>query len=114
MSKNFHETSHSKPRDGGVLDPWNLVYFLQDHAFVITLSVLLGLTLALAYLRWAPRIYSSRAVLEVGGEERPFNSGAPQGGNDTTSAALLKTAEQVIASPAVLSRVITANHLLED
>ena len=114
MSKATTETSHSKPRDGGVLDPWNIVYFLQDHAFVITLSVLLGLTLALAYLRWAPRIYSSRAVLEVAGEERTFGALAPQVANDNASAALLKTVEQVIASPAVLNRVITANHLLED
>jgi succinoglycan biosynthesis transport protein ExoP len=111
-----NETEHSSPsrRDGGVLDPWSLIYFFQDHAFVLTLSTLLGLTLSVAYLWWAPRVYSSRAVLEVASDDRPFGEPNRQAASDAASASLLKTVEQTIASPAVLGRVITANQLADD
>jgi len=114
MSRTHNESDFSKPRDGGTLDPWNLVYFFQDHAFVMVLSTLLGLTVSLAYLWWAPRVYSSRAVLEVAGDDRTFGDFNRQPATDAGSASLLKTVEQTIASPAVLGRVVAAHRLAED
>jgi capsular exopolysaccharide synthesis family protein len=108
------ETRIQKPNDPGVLGPTTLVFMLWDSAFLIILSALLGVTLALAYLHWTPAVYAARARLEIAGNENVFSDFRRQTEEDVGSAPLLKTVEQTIASNAVLARVVRDNRLAND
>ena len=106
--------NQKQPGDTGVVGPSTLAFLLWDNAFLIALSALLGLTLALAYLQWAPPVYAANARLEIAGNESILSDFQKQAAEDVASSALLKTVEQTIASNAVLARVVTANRLAED
>src|SRR6478609_8174710 len=96
------EIRNQKPRDQGVVSASTLTFLLWDNAFIIVLSVLLGLAAALAYLQWIPPVYVARARLEIAG-------------SDTILADFKRqAAEQTIAGNSVLARVIAANHLDTD
>jgi succinoglycan biosynthesis transport protein ExoP len=108
------EYRNQKPTDSGALGASNLAFLLWDNAFVIVLSVLLGLTLALAYLQWTKPVYAARARLEIAGSERVLPDFQRQSSEDIASASLLKTVEQTIASTPVLARVVAKNNLADD
>jgi capsular exopolysaccharide synthesis family protein len=103
-----------KTGDAGVVGPSTLVFLLWDNAFLLVLTSLLGITLALAYLQWTPPVYAARARLEIAGNETILADFQRQSAEDVASAPLLKTVEQTIASNAVLARVVTANRLADD
>ena len=69
------------------------------------------------YLIWAPKIYESRAVLEVAQETpridniQDFNAGEA---GDTRSPEVLKTIEQTLLSETLLLQVVKANGLDKD
>src|SRR6478609_4514020 len=108
------EIRNQKPRDQGVVSASTLTFLLWDNAFIIVLSVLLGLAAALAYLQWIPPVYVARARLEIAGSDTILADFKRQAAEDVSSAPLLKTVEQTTAGNSVLARVIAANHLDTD
>ena len=52
----------------------HLYHLLLSKAWVIILFVMLSLLAAVGYLMWAPKIYESRAVIEVGQETARVNN----------------------------------------
>ncbi len=105
---------NQKPKDQGTVSLSTLTFLLWDNAFIIALSALLGLAAALAYLQWMPPVYAAQARVEIAGNDTILSEFQRQAAEDVSSAPLLKTVEQTIASNAVLARVIAANHLDTD
>ncbi len=114
-SHNHYENyKNQKSRDAGSLSPATLIFLLWDNAFLLLLSVLLGLTAALGYWQWTSPVYAARARLEIAGAQSVLPDFQKQTTEDVSAATLLKTVEQTIASNSVLSRVISENQLMED
>jgi succinoglycan biosynthesis transport protein ExoP len=92
-------------------------HLLLSKAWVIILTLIFFLIAAIAYLIWAPKIYESRAVLEVAQETpridniQDFNAGEA---GDTRSPEVLKTIEQTLLSETLLLQVVKANGLDKD
>jgi capsular exopolysaccharide synthesis family protein len=90
-------------------------HLLICKAWVIVLFVILSLAAAITYLIQAPKIYESRAVIEVGQETprvnniQDFNNDGASDSNDD-----LKTIEQALTSDTLLLRVVKANGLDKD
>jgi polysaccharide biosynthesis transport protein len=84
--------------------------------WVVALFVFLSLSAAVAYLIWAPKIYESRAVIEVGQETPRVNNtqdfNNTNQDNDSTDA--VKTIEQALLSDTLLLQVVKANGLDKD
>src|ERR1700730_2897970 len=100
---------------GLTLDFAHLSHLLLSKAWVIVLFVILGLAAAIAYLMWAPKIYESRAVLEVGQETARINNLQDfNNGEDLSTAEALKTIEQALLSETLLLQVVKANGLDKD
>jgi capsular exopolysaccharide synthesis family protein len=97
------------------LDLGHLFHLLLSKAWVIVLSVILSLGAAVGYLWWAPKIYESTAVIEVGQETpkvnniQDFNTDNTANSNDD-----LKTIEQALMSDTLLLHVVKANGLDKD
>ncbi len=115
-SRNQQEHRNQKPGDSGSVTPSTLIFLFWDNAFLIALSVLLGLTAALGYWLWTSPVYAARARLEIASNQNGVLDFQQGGGKpeDISAAPLLKTVEQTIASNSVLARVVTANHLAAD
>ena len=84
---------------------------------MIILFVIFTLFAAVGYLVWAPKIYESRAVIEVAQETprvnniQDFNA---DGAADMKLPEVLKTIEQVLLSDTLLLRVVKTNGLDKD
>ena len=95
----------------------DLYYLLLSKARVIILFVILSLSAAVAYLIWTPKIYESRAVIEVEQETprvnniQDFNADT---GDDVKSTEGLKTIEQALLSETLLLQVVKTNGLDKD
>ena len=93
----------------------HLFHLLLSKAWVIILVLILMLCAAIGYPTWAPKIYESRAVIEVAQETpgvkniQDFNG---DGAGDAPE--VLKTIEQALLSDTLLLRVIKANGLDKD
>ncbi|HVU16668.1 MAG TPA: polysaccharide biosynthesis tyrosine autokinase [Candidatus Didemnitutus sp.] len=111
-----HPVTKPVAPDRGTIDAWTLVYFVREHAFVLALSVILGLSAAVAYLYIAKPVYEAHATLEVAMADRTLSDfqQQPEAAVDLSSASLLKTVEQTVGGDAVLGRVVAANHLAAD
>ena len=94
----------------------HLYHLLLSKAWVIILFVILSLCAAIAYLIWAPKIYESRAVIEVEQETPRVNNiqDFNTGNEDTNLPEVLKTIEQALLSETLLLRVVKANGLDKD
>src|SRR6266446_470671 len=93
-----------------------LYHQLLSKCWLVILVVFLTVGAAIAYLIWAPKIYESKAVIEVDQETPRVNSGNIQ---DTASdefklPEVLKTVEQTLLSENLLLRVVKANGLDKD
>jgi uncharacterized protein involved in exopolysaccharide biosynthesis len=99
------------------LDFAHFYHLLLSKAWLIILTVILSLLAAVAYLAWAPKIYESRAILEVAQEAprinniQDFNA---DGSDDIREPDFLKTIEQAMLSQTLLLRVVKANGLDKD
>jgi polysaccharide biosynthesis transport protein len=81
----------------------------------IVLAVIVGcLILAGIYLAVTPRIYSSRAVLQVRQPGGKLLDAATSGADDGVSPEVLKTVEQNLTSQSLLLRVVHTAHLADD
>lgn len=94
----------------------HLYHLMLSKAWVIILTVVLFLSVAGAYLLWAPKTYESRAVIAVEQQTprvnniQDFNGGA----DDMNLPEVLKTVEQAILSESLLLQVVKANGLDKD
>ncbi len=110
-------STHSSDPPALTLDFNHLFHLLLSKAWVIILFLVLTLCAAVAYLIWAPKIYESRAVIEVDQETpkvnnvQDFNAG---NGADMKLPEVLKTIEQTLLSETLLLRVVKANGLDKD
>jgi succinoglycan biosynthesis transport protein ExoP len=93
----------------------HLYHLLLSKAWVIILFIALSLSAAIAYLAWAPKIYESRAAIEVGQETPRVNNiqdfNTDNAGNSSDA---LKTIEQTMLSDTLLLQVVKANGLDKD
>jgi polysaccharide biosynthesis transport protein len=94
----------------------HLYHLLLSKVWVIILFVFFGFCAAIGYLFWAPKIYESRAVIEVGQETPRVNNiqdfNTDNGASDSTE--MLKTIEQALTSDTLLLHVVKANGLDKD
>jgi polysaccharide biosynthesis transport protein len=98
------------------LDLAHLYHLLLSKAWVIIMFVILSLAAAIGYILWAPKIYESEAVIEIG-QETPKVSNTQDFSTDnleTVSDSLLKTVEQALMSDTLLLDVIKTNGLDHD
>ncbi|MGA8655387.1 MAG: Wzz/FepE/Etk N-terminal domain-containing protein, partial [Chthoniobacterales bacterium] len=98
------------------VDLAHFYHLLLSKAWVIILFVIFSLGAAIGYILWAPKIYESTAVIEVGQETpkvsnvQDFNTDNGANVNDS----LLKTVEQALMSDTLLLHVVKANGLDHD
>ena len=98
------------------LDLVHLYHLLMSKVWVIILFVILSLGAAIGYILWAPKIYESTAVIEVG-QETPKVSGVQDFNTDNgadVNEAFLKTVEQALTSATLLLHVVKTNGLDHD
>jgi succinoglycan biosynthesis transport protein ExoP len=98
------------------LDLGHFYHLLLSKAWVIILVMILVLFAAIAYLMTAPKIYESRAVIEVAQETPKVNNiqDFNADGADARAPEVLKTVEQALLSETLLLRVVKANGLDKD
>jgi len=98
------------------LDFGYLYHLLLSKAWLIILLVVLSLSAAIIYLIRTPKIYESRAVIQVDQEAQKFvntqNNSSPN--EEFKSVEELTTIAQTLMSDTVLLRVIKANELDKD
>ena len=88
----------------------HLYHLLLSKAWKIILFVILSLFAAIAYLFWAPKIYESRAVIEVG-QETPRVNNMQDFNTDYEASENVPTIEQALLSDTLLLSVVKANGL---
>jgi polysaccharide biosynthesis transport protein len=92
-------------------------HLLLSKAWVIILCIILAAVASVGYLVWAPKIYESRAVIEVEQETprvnniQDFNA---DNGDDMNRPEVIKTIEQALLSQTLLLQVVRANGLDKD
>jgi polysaccharide biosynthesis transport protein len=98
------------------LDFGYLYHLLLSKAWLIILLVVLSLSAAIIYLIRTPKIYESRAVIQVDQEAQKFVNTQNNSGNEEEfkSVEELTTIAQTLMSDTVLLRVIKANELDKD
>jgi len=93
----------------------HLYHLLLSKAWIIILFVILSVGAAIGYILWAPKIYESTAVIEVGQETPRVNNIQDFDTNTAANSSdLLKTLEQALLSDTLLLRVVKANGLDKD
>jgi succinoglycan biosynthesis transport protein ExoP len=96
------------------LDFPHLYHLLLRKSWLIILCIVLSLLAAIAYLMYAPKIYDSRAVIQVEQETPKFVKIQDINPEDFKSIEDLKTVEQALLSDTLLLRVVKANGLDKD
>src|SRR5215469_16099347 len=87
----------------------HLYHLLLSKAWIIILFVILSVGAAIGYILWAPKIYESTAVIEVGQETPRVNNIQDFDTNTAANSSdLLKTLEQALLSDTLLLRVVKA------
>jgi polysaccharide biosynthesis transport protein len=107
----------SAPLNDAAATSVDFAYFchlLLQKAWVIMLFVILVLCATIAYLLRAPRIYESRAVLEVEQETPRVINIQEINPEDFKLPEVLKTIEQALSSNTLLLRVVKVNGLDKD
>lgn len=93
----------------------HIAHLLLAKAWVIVLTIILTLMAAITYLVLTPKIYESRAVLEVTQETPRINNLQDfSGDGGEKGAEALKTIEQALLSDTLLLQVVKANGLDKD
>ena len=92
-----------------------LYHLLLSKAWLIILLIVLSLSAAIIYLIRTPKIYESRAVIQVDQEAQKFvNTQNNSSNEEFKSVEELTTIAQTLMSDTVLLRVIKANELDKD
>jgi polysaccharide biosynthesis transport protein len=113
----LHTTTVSPPLNDApalTFDYAHLFHLLLSKSWIIILFVILSLLAAVAYLIRTPKIYDSRATIQV--EEEAPRVVKIEGINseDFKSPEVLKTIEQSLMSDTLLLRVVRVNNLDKD
>ncbi len=87
---------------------------LREKSWLIGLCLLTFGILTAAYLYRAPRIYSSKVVLQVEQEEQKVINIQQVQSEDLQSQEFLRTVEQTLQSRALLDRVLRSNNLAKN
>jgi capsular exopolysaccharide synthesis family protein len=96
---------------GTIWDFRHLFQLIREKAAVIILSTLFCVSIAAVYLWFAPRIYSSRAVIYVEQRDKKVTNIQEVGSEDLEAMEVMKTVEQTLQTDEILLAVIKANHL---
>jgi capsular exopolysaccharide synthesis family protein len=96
---------------GTIWDFRHLLRLMKEKALVIVLSTLVCVTLAGVYLFFAPRIYSSRAVIYVEQRDKKVVNIEAVDSEDLEAMEVMKTVEQSLCTDEMMLAVIKANHL---
>jgi capsular exopolysaccharide synthesis family protein len=91
-----------------------LYHLLLRKSWLIILCIVLSLLAAIAYVIWAPKIYESRATIQVEQEASKIIKIEDINPEDFRSNEDLKTVEQSLLSDTLLLRVVKANGLDKD
>ena len=91
-----------------------LFRLMLSRAWLIILVILLTLSVAIFYLIHTPKIYESRAVIQVQQEAQKVTNIQDINQEDYKQADALKTVEQNLLSDTLLLRVVKANGLDKD
>jgi polysaccharide biosynthesis transport protein len=91
-----------------------LYHLLLSKAWLIILLIVLSLSAAIVYLVLTPRIYNSRAVIQIDQEAQKVVNIQDPNPEDFKSVEVLKTIEQTLMSDTLLLRVIKADGLDKD
>src|SRR5258708_13150629 len=99
---------------GLTVDFAHLYHLLLRKSWLIILCIVLTLLAAIAYLTWTPKIYESRATIQVEQEASKIIKIEDINPEDFRSSEDLKTVEQSLLSDTLLLRVVKANGLDKD
>jgi capsular exopolysaccharide synthesis family protein len=99
---------------GLTLDFAYLYHLLLRKSWLIILCIVLSLLAAIAYVIWTPKIYESRATIQVEQEASKVIKIEDINPEDFRSNEDLKTVEQSLLSDTLLLRVVKANGLDKD
>src|SRR5678815_4238643 len=103
----YAEAAPSQP-----VDFRNIYWALIERAWLILLCLGAAGFLTWGYLKKAPRIYASTAILHVDQENKNlFGGDVGTSGEDLKSAEALKTIEKMLTSRSLLERVVLTNNL---
>ncbi len=91
-----------------------IYYLLIEKSWLIALCFLIAAFGTFTHLMRSPKIYAARSVLQVEQEEAKILNIQRVQHEDLQSLEFLKTVEQTLQNPALLSRVIDANKLATD
>jgi capsular exopolysaccharide synthesis family protein len=106
---------HARETHGGdQIDFRALYYLMRERIWIILLCLLVAASGTVAYLLRTPRIYASKAVLQVEQEEQKILNIERVQREYLQSMEFVKTVEQTLRNRALLERVITANKLNQD
>ena len=95
----------------------HISHLLLSKAWVILLTMVFILIAAVGYITWAPKIYESRAVLEVAQETPQIKNVQDFDGDEAWNAKsqdVLKTIEQTLLSETLMVDVVKSNGLDKD
>lgn len=99
---------------GAQLDFRTCYYLIRERLWLIVLCLLITALGTAAYLMRAPKIYASKAVLQVEQEDQKILNIEKVQTEDWQSQESLKTVEQMLQNRAMLERVLTKNQLEKD
>src|SRR5688572_15975248 len=105
-------TPHKKEADSSNQIDFRILYYtLRERLWLIALCLLVAGLGTTAYLIRAPKVYSSKLVLQVEQEEQKILNIQRVQGEDPASLEFLKTVEQTLQSRTLFERVIDTNQL---
>src|SRR5688572_3431752 len=93
------------------IDFRTLYYTLRERAWLVGVCLLVAALGTTAYLMRAPKIYSSKLVLQVEQEEQKILNIQRVQAEDPASLEFLKTVEQTLQSRTLFERVLDTNRL---
>jgi capsular exopolysaccharide synthesis family protein len=96
---------------GTIWDFRHLCRLMKERAYIIILSTLVCMAVAIAYLIAAPRIYSSRAVIYVEQRDKKVVDIEAVDSEDLEAMEVMKTVEQSLSTDEMMLRVIIADNL---
>jgi succinoglycan biosynthesis transport protein ExoP len=96
---------------GTIWDFRHLMRLMRDKAPILVLSTFVCIALAIVYLCFAPRIYSSRAVIYVEQRDKKVVNIQAVDSDDLEAMEVMKTVEQSLGTDEMMLAVIKANNL---
>jgi uncharacterized protein involved in exopolysaccharide biosynthesis len=100
--------------DGNLIDFHRLANLLRAKAWIIATVICASFLAAVGYIVWTPKIYVSRAVIQVPQETRKVFNISDESGDKPETLDYLNTVVQAFTSRNLMLRVIKTTGLGED